>query len=80
MSQPVTDILTDVEEAELRFLTGRYVEERNAKNYVLSDAYRQQLFAAGIIDLKNPMWHPVFEDSGHRQKRLSARWVDVPSV
>lgn len=66
------DILSEIEANEIRFLYKRYVEERSNKNYVLSDGFRTQLIGMGV-NLQKQTWHPVFEDTGYRIKRVRSR-------
>jgi cysteinyl-tRNA synthetase len=57
--------------AELEAMTRDYQTAKAAKQYAVSDTLRKKLESAGVVDLDtNPRWHPVFESSESRTKRL----------
>lgn len=74
------DIILSHEFSELIFLWKRMIEEQSKKNYILSDAFRLQIAATGLITVTcngyyQQKWLPMFENTPNRIKRLNARRI-----
>lgn len=69
----MTDGLSEVDKRRLKSVHSEWVRSRDNRDFRRADRLRGYLENAGCLGPDYAMWHPVFEEPAHRQRRLKDR-------